>query len=490
MATKPKKQPNSQLDSRIWVQANGVGPADAMAYMGASNRGYTRGGDLGFPIAGRTNIVRPSPDQFGQFAVVGQSREAPEQATFPFEIDVMRSQLGLLVEMAEDDVPIGIHIHLGRNSASNKDNWDSKIVIPYADLATLSLPAVGAADSDESLTWNGELSYSDINMVTKVSWTQLIASTIVQNVPATAFGRSRSYAYAVEKGDGAAVVPKLHYTSNFGSTWANTNLTGWTHSEHPADMIYIDGFIVICSNDAGAYMYFQEDAITSPTEVTSGITATKEPNAIFGFSFAETFMCGDAGYIYKIPGIGKAAVVVDAGISTAQNLNHIDGMNDTIVAVGAANALVYSTDRGETWQAGTGPIPATVLIKVQVLTDDMWVVAAADGNCYYTLNRGTTWTAMSFEGSGTGSVTAVTFSKKNPAFGLLGHKTAAPLAAVFRTTDGGNTWERITLTGYPSSQEVSKFAIWDANTMLAAGVATGGTDGILAMAKTSRMVRA
>jgi photosystem II stability/assembly factor-like uncharacterized protein len=93
---------------------------------------------------------------------------------------------------------------------------------------------------------------------------------------------------------------------------------------------------------------------------------------------------------------------------------------------------------------------------------------------------------MPFGGSGAGTVTCIRFFKENPAFGLLGHRDAGNVAHVFRTTDGGNTWEQISLTAYPTSNTASKFAFWDPNTMLAGGIATVVTDGILAVAKTAR----
>ena len=149
--------------------------------------------------------------------------------------------------------------------------------------------------------------------------------------------------------------------------------------------------------------------------------------------------------------------------------------------------MLESQNNGETFGLVTGPAPATVLNCLSVLSEDVWVVGSAAGNAYYTKDRGVTWHAMAFPGSGVGSVTQIYFDKRNPAFGLLAHRNATPAAKVYRTTDAGNSWEQVTLTGYPTSDTCSRFAAWDCNTLLAGGIATTTTDGILALAKNERL---
>ena len=96
-------------------------------------------------------------------------------------------------------------------------------------------------------------------------------------------------------------------------------------------------------------------------------------------------------------------------------------------------------------------------------------------------DSGATWTEKTFSGSGAGSVTDIHFVTDSEV--VLSHITAAPLGRILRSYDGGYSWV-VMPEGVASLdlQEGLKSVVgckYDPNLVLAAGVATGGTDGII-----------
>ncbi len=87
--------------------------------------------------------------------------------------------------------------------------------------------------------------------------------------------------------------------------------------------------------------------------------------------------------------------VLDAGSATTQDLADVDGYNARIVvAVGASNAVVYTLDGGATWTAVTGPAPTVNLTAVNLRNEDEWWIGDANGDLWYTVDKGDHWYEM------------------------------------------------------------------------------------------------
>ena len=68
-------------------------------------------------------------------------------------------------------------------------------------------------------------------------------------------------------------------------------------------------------------------------------------------------------------------------------------------------------------------------------------VGAADGNLYVSIDGGDNWGALPRRTFGAGIVQAVEFDEGTRYFGVLIHNTAAPVGKVYRSNDGGATWQ-------------------------------------------------
>lgn len=204
-----------------------------------------------------------------------------------------------------------------------------------------------------------------------------------------------------------------------------------------------------------------DDSGTTWAEVTMGGTATAD--------YVTSCYLYDAGNLWACGGeagtpSGHAWFSSDRGDTwtfhediNTQILNDIataDG--DTIYAVGDANTVIKSTDAGTTWAATTStPAASAVALQcVRALTNDHVLVGGeidtSNEQLWCTLDGGVTWTAMTF----TGSTTASTWTKsldlapqapKQHVWMAHGLAATGNDSYVFRSLDGGRTWERWTL---------------------------------------------
>jgi len=110
------------------------------------------------------------------------------------------------------------------------------------------------------------------------------------------------------------------------------------------------------------------------------------------------------------------------------------------MAVGTTGDVYTTTDGGTTWAAATDTAAGVTNWHVTENGDGIWWVGAGTtGNLYYSSNQGTTWAARAFTGSGAGNVYGIEF--KTPTVGFMAHSPTAATGKLFRTRDGGLTWE-------------------------------------------------
>ena len=199
-----------------------------------------------------------------------------------------------------------------------------------------------------------------------------------------------------------------------------------------------------------------------------------------GTTWAEVFMGGDvnddyvtscyqydAGNIWACGGesapSGHVWFSSDRGDSwthhedlVAQILNDIataDG--DTIYTVGNSRTVLKSVDQGATWGATT-TVPGNSAINLQcvrALTNDHVLVGGnvddIGAQLWCTLNGGETWTTMTFQGSTTASTWTNSLdlapqAPKQHVWMIHGNASTGNDGWVFRSLNGGRTWERWT----------------------------------------------
>jgi photosystem II stability/assembly factor-like uncharacterized protein len=175
-----------------------------------------------------------------------------------------------------------------------------------------------------------------------------------------------------------------------------------------------------------------------------------------------------------------ATVLIDGSITT-QDLNDIHGFGQTIVAVGGSNAVLWSENDGRSFSLVTGPAVGVNLTSVWCISKNIWMVGTGGGKLYYTLNNGTTWAEIGLPSVAT-VINDIHF--ENEVVGYLAAEVGG-VAAVFRTTDSGNSWQNTAphLYALPTAVRVNVVYSCGNNRVLAGGRKTAGGDGMVAIAE-------
>ena len=110
------------------------------------------------------------------------------------------------------------------------------------------------------------------------------------------------------------------------------------------------------------------------------------------------------------------------------------------MVVGAADYIEVTTDGGASWSAATATGDGGDLLSVsENQGGDIWWVTSDDGQIYYSTDHGTTWTERTFPNSSSGAVYDMGWSSRT--VGWMVHSPTNATAIVYRSRNGGTTWE-------------------------------------------------
>jgi hypothetical protein len=452
-----------------------------------------------------TDIECPDPNQYGHFVTVGQIRGAEERVTITlsgrFAIDVASS----LARLAKKGCPADLHVHFGTTQTPNDfRSFTKAVVIEDAFATNYSTDDLGTLSSDnqnpvgESSNFSGQSFYEIMpvgvsQQASDLTLNQVIDGTACdpRNCGADESDGCQKFFFVQSPTSGSpGTAADVVYTLDGGATWNASEITAMGSTEEPTGIACFGTYLVILNYTGDSLVYadrseFDGVTVVTYTEVSTGIEAAGSPNAISSVG-ARAFIVGDGGYVYLLEDVASGVSVSNAGVATSEDLNDVDALDDSnAVAVGDNGAVIYTTD-GATWQAAAVPV-ASNLNAVLMLSEKTWLVGAANGNLYYTVNGGVSWTLKGFVGSGSGSVTAL--AKSTDGLLWLAHQTAATRARLLRSYNGGYDWV-VTPEGVgsiPLADQINAIATcaYDANVALAGGLADDAAAGIIMLAQPS-----
>lgn len=506
---------------RIFRQPGGPGADHRVRYSGKSDQ-YLAITGLERAINGsRDPINVPDPDNYQSYITAATSVGAPDLSTFSLEV---LEKLGTIpFPMGSLLCPNTFYVNSGRcdDPSDFRRGWRGGNVVvingAYPDEA-VDIGDLTGWDEDDQQTYTVPWKAREIYTVGALNFGEVAGPEVSREVVDVVYGSRlqcgdcgpeddgtrRIYAVTASSGSGSPGLPaEVIYSVWNGVTeslsWAEATITGIGANASPSAIEIVGDKLIVLVPSEGAYYYATLNSYTgapgSFTKVTSGFVAAGVPHDWYVLDSGNVFICGDAGYIYKLADVGSAVTVLSAGTVTTQNLLRIDGDGrDTIVIVGAAATIIRSSNRGATW-ATTTTAPATgtnILQAVAVVSDQRWWVGSSQGYLYSTPNGGETWIESAFSGSQSGTIHDLV--SVNDATIYMSHSTSTPTARLFSTWSGGApnaAWTHEAPRINAIAQAASRFTriavprlgsrslSVAVNHVAIGGLSGGGTDGIL-----------
>lgn len=500
---------------RSFIQFGGARPVNQAKYAGQDAQYLSVEGVRLVETGGIDPIWVPDPRRQGSYRLVGRKLTAP---------DLSEATLKLLEKhgaIPRQLQKIGCSFNLYQPTGPCKDlsdflgGWTDYVMVYSAAIVTdKDLGTRTSWDSDEMIEDSLNLVLADIYPVGSLGFGEKAAAQADREVVDVVYGSNvecgncgpgddgtgRIYAVTKSSGAGSPGLPaEVIYSVDGGATWTDANIAGLGATADPVAIDIVGNYLVVVVASENAYYWAEINSLTGVpgafTKVTTGFVATKLPNDIYVVSSREIYFAADGGYVYKSEDITAGVTVLDAGSATTNDLQRIHGQGEVIVAVGDADTVIKSTNRGATFAVTTDtPVGASVALQALAVLDEyrIWVGSAA-GRLYYTINGGETWVELSFSGQGNGAVRDIVFV--NDEVGYFAHNTSTPTARVFATWDGGNTWTRTSprIRNFPTFDYAGRLAVPNtdagvaANNLAIAGLAGDGSDGIVLLGIASRI---
>lgn len=485
--------------SRVWSIENLAGPGHTPMYQGLMK--------IGDPSWGRGDVTRveiPSDNAYDEFEQVAEVKGETDNPAFTL-MGRYPMDLSTLLSLTRRGCPVDVQAHLGkcRDPRSFNGGWEKVVVFERARITNYGIENFGALGSDERAPTNetADLSARDWYEVVRLTFEELGAATVTREIISidvcdrvqcgdcgvTSDGCQNVLATQIGAGATPGVPPAVLYSNDGGATWAGVNITSLLGNEAPSDSECVGGnFIVISSTDESLhYARVSDILLGTPTwnQVTRGFVFARGPNAIVSSDTDHTWIVGQAGYIYFTADPTQGVSVQEAGNLTAQNLNDVDALDESIVvAVGNSNVIEASDNGGITWRLITGPVPGQNARSVAIKDQFTWIVGMDNGTLWYTINEGQSWTQIALPITGS-RVDDIKFTTRS--VGYLSLRVTGSFARILRTLDGGNSWYVLPEGpgSIPNNTRLNQVAVCaDANVVFGGGLSSGGTDGIIVKA--------
>lgn len=483
--------------SRVWFQEGGPGPSRSRTYhsnwtVGAPS--WTRG-DI-------TILREPDPDQYGRFIAVGRYRGEPGNPELPLTARYSTQRSDLL-RLARGDCDHALHVHMGicENPQDFARGWEKVLILEGASINSWGTGAIGAPTQGDIAPVNEDVPFagSDLYEVVKLTMAELATTVVNREITSVYVCDAAQCGACGVPSDGCQLVLALEggisaspgqaatllYTRDGGGSWTTVPITTLAANER-ADAVFCTGTqVVVASADSESFHVTTLTDLIAGTqtwqEVTSGFVATKGPTAISSLGATDNWIAGEGGYIYTSDDPASGVTVSHAGSASTADLHDIHAFDSlNVVAVGANNALLNTRNGGGSWSLVVGPAVGVVLNTIWMRGPLEWLVGAANGKLFYTIDGGVAWTEKTFSGSGAGQVRDLVFS--TPSVGYMAHSTAAPAGRVLRTIDGGFSWYVLPegSGSIPANDYVASLAVCDdPNVVYGGGLGDNAVDGFL-----------
>lgn len=493
MTEDPNLAKSSQY--RVFVQYQGSSPSNEYVYVGClSLGGFQADEGTGEPI------YCPSSDVAGKFDIVGTTSPPPALPTTDFTQHMDRRLNDFWWDLRRRGCQFNMAVkgfNCGR--PDDPDTFDGKLLVKGTKLTAFNTGAFNSLGEDAVLDLTGSLQLLDFQPFRPMTFGEVADSVVLaeglDGMYADAIqcgscgtpsdGCQKMYVLTLAESGSPGLSSQIAYSKNGGGLWAtdDINTLGGLSGNRLAQ---VGSRVVVVSQADGAHHHKQQATIDagssgSWSRMASGYVASKGPRAIWSKSPSVTYVAAAGGYIYFMSNPTAAVTVLADGSATTQDLNDIRGIGRTIVAVGNNNAILYSRNDGETFSTVTGPAVGIALNTVDLVTENVWYVGAANGKSYFTIDGGVTWTEMTPDAA-INVVNRIRFVDE-----MVGYMAVqvGGSSRIYRTADNGYSWhyEGYYVGGVPTAERYNFVTPCPGNynAALVGGRISSGGDGVIAL---------
>ena len=446
-------------------------------------------------------IFCPDPDRPNKWKVVGSYQSEPSPATFSITTNVRKTK-DVLIGV---DCPVPIYLLDNCGKKNIFVNWESQAVIFYPAAKTSrglqNVAKKNPSDQNESMRSFGFAAETFYEPFRPTAGRLSIAEAAALNgidicnaqKCADACGEGEALAQSlVVVGDANPGSPadtaRPWSTDDKGQTWTMAAAAPFAAAEDAGPVVCVQvgkdttrWIVGRGETDAGnpAEIAYSDDSGATWTTVNVGSVNGQyflTGNSLFALDAEHIWGVTTGGYIYFSDDAGATWTAQHSGTLTTQNLYFIKGSDERNLLVGgAADVILKSTDGGLSWSTATALGTGGDITSGAILSKNKFWVGTDDGDAWYSVDAGVTWTERTFEGNTSGTVKDVQFA--NDLMGFMLHNTTAPLGRVFYTINGGFNWERI--TSVPTNTGLNKLAVAGPDLAYAVGEPQGGLAVIL-----------
>lgn len=486
--------------ARVFIQEGGPTPRSGFEYFGAMQIG-----DADEPQGTSTPVSVPSTRQRNKWDIVDDVPSTPELGTLPFTQRMDRFLRDALWDLKERNCRFHLQAVIGKcTNPADFTQWDAKILYAFARLTSFSHGTLNPLDGGDNAVINetGEFEFRRMIPIRQMRFGEVGAAAVVSEIVDGLFydiaqcgdcgpasdGCEKAYflsAPLAEPETGSQIL----VTRDGGSTFDDVDITS-LGTDAGTRLAVVGNHLVVISEDGESHHFAPLDAVNDGVDefaaVTGGYVTGKGPRAIYSKSALQTWLAGAGGYIYQMSDPASAVTVVSDGSLAAQDLNDIHGSGNTVVAVGASNVVLVSTNDGDSFTLVTGPAVGVALNAVWVMDDHTWLVGAADGGLFFTVDGGRSWSQIAL-GSAVTAIHDIRFVDDPNAANTIGYLAASTAsgARVYRSTDSGHSWQYrgSAIDRLPTAHRINGVAVCGFNRVAAFGLREDQEDdGILAIA--------
>lgn len=288
--------------------------------------------------------------------------------------------------------------------------------------------------------------------------------------------------------------PLFIWTTNGAQSFPTPSSIGVFQNSDAVGLAKSGSYAVVISSTASsggfAYALFQDilDGNTAAWVLASGVTATKEPQAIAALG-SLIWAAGKGGYIYRSNDGPFAFSAFNAGVLTTQNYNAVAIADENLAYFGGNAGVLARYDNGVlsllTLTDVNGNTVTTANINTVAVPSGSArggevYIGTADGKVFRSKSKGApkTWEQLSFDKSGNGSIKSIRFAKPDGVMMfVVQHGVGGTTSRVLRDLSGGAMGQDVEILGSftnPPNTGINAIAPSSPNVALSVGNKANG----------------